>query len=141
MVVVGKLHMGDFIGPGTRVAATEDLKVCFNFLIDSFSFAIRLRMVGSGKGEIVVEEFAKLLGKGGSELWATIRDDFVIEPKMKVDFVEKEGSYPFGSDGFLCGAENHPLCKAMVNHNQQGIETRGDREVSDEVTRDLLERV
>ena len=26
---------------------------------------------------------------------------------MKVDFVEKEGGYPFSSDGFLCGAENY----------------------------------
>ena len=53
--------------------------------------------------------------------------------------MEKEGGSPFSSDGFLCGAENYPLCKAMVDHNQQGIETRGSREVSDEVTGDLLE--
>ena len=52
---------------------------------------------------------------------------------MQIDFVEKEGSYPLSGDGFLCGAENYPLRKAMVDHDQQQIKTRGDREVSDEV--------
>ena len=53
--------------------------------------------------------------------------------------MEEEDSYPFGSDHFLSGAENYPLHKAMVNHNQQGIEAREGREVSDQVAGDLLE--
>ena len=68
-----------------------------------------------------------------------IGDDFVIESKSEVYFVEKEGGYPFCSDGFLSGAENYPLCKAMVDHDQQRIEARGSRKVSDKVTGDLLE--
>ena len=48
--------------------------------------------------------------------------------------MEKESCYPFGSDGFLCGAENYPLCKAMVDHNQQGIKNGGGREVGNEIT-------
>ena len=74
-------------------------------------------------------------------MWATIRDNFVIEPEVEVDFVEKEGGYLLGSDGFLGGAENYPLCKGMVNHNQQRVKARGCGEVGDEVTRDLLEGV
>ena len=35
------------------------------------------------------------------------------------------------SDGFLGGAENYSLYKAMVDHNQQRIKARGNREVSD----------
>ena len=70
---------------------------------------------------------------------ASVRDDFVIKAKAKVDFVEKERGNTFSSDVFLCGAENYPLCKPMVDHNQKGIEAGGDREVSDEVTGDLLE--
>ena len=58
---------------------------------------------------------------------------------MKVYFVEKEGGYPFYSDSFLYGAENYPLSKAMVNHDQQRIKTRGHREVGDKVIGDLLE--
>ena len=72
VVVVGELHMGDFVGPGTRVGPTEDLKVCFNLLVDMFGFAVRLRMVGGGKGEVVVEKFAKLFGKGRGELGASV---------------------------------------------------------------------
>ena len=60
---------------------------------------------------------------------------------MSIDFVEEKGSYSFSGDGFLSGAENYPLSKAMVNHNQQGVKAKGHREVSDEVTGDLLEGV
>ena len=52
--------------------------------------------------------------------------------------MEKEGCYSLGSDGFLGRAENYPLCKAMVDHDQQGIEARGSGEVSDHAVRDLL---
>ena len=53
--------------------------------------------------------------------------------------MEKEGGYSLSSDCFLCGAENYPLHKAMVDHGQQRVKARGDGKVSDEVTRDLLE--
>ena len=53
--------------------------------------------------------------------------------------MEEEGSYPFGGDRFLGGAENYPLCKAMIDHDQERVKARGGGEVSDEVTRDLLE--
>ena len=46
VVVVHEFGMGDFIGPGTRVGATEDPKVCFNLLVDTFCLSIRLRVVG-----------------------------------------------------------------------------------------------
>ena len=47
-----------------------------------------------------------------------VRDDFIVQSKVEVNFVQKEGSYPLGGDGFLGGAENYPLHKAMVEHNQ-----------------------
>ena len=53
--------------------------------------------------------------------------------------MKKECSNPFGSDCFLSGAENYPLCKAMVNHDQQRVKAGGKGKVSDEVTGDLLE--
>ena len=70
---------------------------------------------------------------------ASVRDDLVVEAKAKVYFVEKECSNAFGSDVLLCGTENYPLSKPMVNHNQKGIEAGGRGEVGDKVTRDLLE--
>ena len=77
-VVVGKLHMGDLISPGTWVGSTEDLEVCFNLLVDTFCFTIRLWMVGSGEGEVIVQEFSKLLGEDRGELQTSIRDDLVV---------------------------------------------------------------
>ena len=76
---MGKLCMGDFVCPGTRVGSTEDAKICFNLLVDTFHFTIRLWVVGGGEREIVVEEFAKFFDEGGCKLRATIRDDFVIK--------------------------------------------------------------
>ena len=61
-----------------------------NFLVNTFSFTIGLGMIGSGEGEVVSKGFSKLLGKGRGELGATVRDDFVIETKPSVDFMEKE---------------------------------------------------
>ena len=71
---------------------------------------------------------------------SAIRDDFIKKSKTKEDLVEKEGRDPFGGNGFLGRAKNYPLSKPMVYHDQERIEARGDREVRDKVTRDLLER-
>ena len=79
VVVVDKLCMGGLIGPGTWVGPTEDLKVCFNLLVNMFCLAIRLEVVGSREGEVIIEEFAKFFGKSRGELWTTIRDDFAIK--------------------------------------------------------------
>ena len=54
--------------------------------------------------------------------------------------MKEKGSYPFGSDGFFSRAENYPLSKAMVDYDQQRVKARGGGEVSDKVTRDLLEQ-
>ena len=74
---MGKFCMRDFVYPGAKVRPTEDLEVCFNFLIDMFCFTIRLRVVCSREGEVIVEEFSKFLGEGRGELWTTIRDDLL----------------------------------------------------------------
>ena len=71
---------------------------------------------------------------------SSVRDDFVIEAEAKVYFVEKECSDAFGGDVFLCGTENHPLSKPMVDHDQKGIKAGRRGEVGDKITRNLLER-
>ena len=67
-----------------------------------------------------------------------IRDDFIVESKVEVDF-EEEGGNTFSGDRLLGRAENYPLCKAMVDHDQQTVKAGREREVSDQVARDLLE--
>ena len=80
-MVVGKLSIRDFVSPGTRVGPTEDPKMCLNLLVDMFCFAVRLGVIGGGKGEVIVEESIKLFGEGRGKLWSSIGDDFVIESK------------------------------------------------------------
>ena len=58
-------------------------------------------------------------------MWASIRDDLVVEAETKVHFVEKECGDTLGGDVFLCRTENHPFSKPMVDHDQKGIETGG----------------
>ena len=72
---------------------------------------------------------------------ASVRDYFVIKAKVKEDFVKEESNDSFCSDGFLCGAENQPLSKPMVNHGQKGVKASRKGKVSDEITGDLLKWV
>ena len=45
-VIVSEFSMGDVIGPRSGVVSTKDPKVRFYFLVYSFSFSVRLGMVG-----------------------------------------------------------------------------------------------
>ena len=51
-----KLSGGKEVHPFPRVVGTEDAKICFNLLIDSFCLSIRLRVICGGEFDIVVEE-------------------------------------------------------------------------------------
>ena len=42
-------------------------------------------------------------------------------------------------NGLLARCKNYPLCKAMVDHDHDRIESRRGGEVGDEVNRELLE--
>ena len=86
-----------------------------------------------------MQEFSEFLSKGGRELRAPIRDYFIKKAKTKEDFVEKEGGDSFSGDRFLGRAKNHPLSKPMVDHDQERIEARGDREIRDKIAGNLLE--
>ena len=53
-VVVGEFCVGDRFGPRCGIIAAKDTEVGFDFLINSFSFAIGLRVIGGGEGEVIV---------------------------------------------------------------------------------------
>ena len=57
-VIVGEFSKGDVLSPRSRVRAAEDLKIGFDFLVHTFSLPISLRVVGSGEGKFITEEFA-----------------------------------------------------------------------------------
>ena len=130
-VIVGEFGVRKSFGPRRRVGTAEDAEIGFYFLVDTFSLSIGLGMVGGGKGEIIVENPSKFLSKCRSKLWTTIRDNLVVKSIAEEDFMEKEGSDSFSGDGFLCGAENYPLSKAMVDHDQERVEAGRGGEVCD----------
>ena len=51
-----KLSDGEEVCPFPRVIGTENVKICFNFLIGPLSLSIYLRMICSGELDIIVEE-------------------------------------------------------------------------------------
>ena len=54
VVIVSEFCVGDRFGPRCRIIAAEDMKVGFDFLVDSFRFAVGLQMIGGGEGEVIV---------------------------------------------------------------------------------------
>ena len=78
------------LGPLVWVVCAEDTEVGFNFLIGSFSLSISLGVIGSKKADVVFEDSSKFSGKGGSELWATIRDEGIMESKAFEHVIKKE---------------------------------------------------
>ena len=57
-VIVGEFCEGDVLSPRSRIRAAEDPKIGFYFLVHTFGLPISLRVVGSGEGKFITEEFA-----------------------------------------------------------------------------------
>ena len=89
VVIVGEFGKGNVLGPGSRVRATEDLKISFYFLVNAFSLPISLRVIGGGEDKFVTEEFPQFSGKGRGKLRSSIRDDFVVETESFENFGEE----------------------------------------------------
>ena len=58
VVIVGEFSEGDVLSPRSRVRAAEDPKICLYFLVHAFGLPISLRVVDSGEGKFITEEFA-----------------------------------------------------------------------------------
>ena len=51
---MSKFCVGDRFRSRCGIIAAEDTKVGFDFLVDSFSFAIRLGVICGGEGKVVM---------------------------------------------------------------------------------------
>ena len=58
VVIVGEFCEGNVLSPRSRIRAAEDLKIGLYFLVHMFGLPISLRVVGSGEGKFITEEFA-----------------------------------------------------------------------------------
>ena len=109
--------------PGLRVVGTEDAEIGFKFLIGSFGLSISWRMVGGGEFDIIFQEMGKLSCECRGEFGTTIRDKGVMKAKAFEYIVKKELSNPGCINGFAARSKNYPLCKAMVDHDQDRIKS------------------
>jgi len=57
------------------------------------------------------------------------------------DMFEKQGGNTGGVNRLGTWDENHPLCKPMVDHNQNRVKTRREQQIHDHVTQNLLKQV
>ena len=96
-------------------------------------------MIGCGECEVVLEYSTQFFCEFRGELRPSIGDDLCVQTEAEEYFVEKEGGNSLSSDSFLRWAENYPLTKAVVHHDQERVKTHGGGKVGDEVTRDLTE--
>ena len=122
------------VSPREWIILAEDPKVDLEFLVDSFSFTISLRVVCGRQGKGVSEEFSEFLCKEGCELGTSVRNNSVIESEPGVYSVIKKGSDVCSSGSFHSWGENYPLCKAMVYHDQYRVKPRGEGKIGDKVT-------
>ena len=137
--VVCEFRHGEEFGPFRRLVLGENLKVGFKFLVDPFGLTVSLGMVGGGEGNVVIEKASKFLCEGGGKLESLIGDDSVVEAEMREDVLEKDLGDVRHGGSFVARAENYPLRKTMVYHDQDRIITVGEGQVSDEIHGDLLE--
>ena len=96
---------------------TENVKICFNFLIGSFCLSVCLRVIHGGEFDIVVEESCQFSGKCRRKLRASVRYQGVMEAKAFQHVVEEMFGYSSHVYSFRARDENYPLHKAMVDHD------------------------
>ena len=69
---------GKELYPFSQVVGTEDAEISLEFLISSLGLTISLRVISSGKANIVLEEMSKFFGEGRSKLRTMVRDESVM---------------------------------------------------------------
>jgi len=97
--------------PGEWIVLAEDPKVDLEFLVDSFSLAVSLRVISSGEGKGVSKKFSEFLCKEGCKLGTSIRDNLVVESKSGVDPVIKEGGDICSGGSFRSWGEITPFVR------------------------------
>ena len=76
--IVVELSSRKELGPRGWIIGTKDPKICFKFLIGSFSLSISLRVVCCGESYIIFEKASEFPSEGGGELGTMIKDNCVI---------------------------------------------------------------
>lgn len=111
------------VEPFLGVIGAEDLEISLNLLISSLGLSIGLGVICGREANIVSKDVSEFPSKGRGKLWASIGDNGVMKSEVFEYKVEKELSYSIGINSFKARSKDYPLCKAMVNHDHQGVKT------------------
>ena len=82
-------------------------------------------MIGGGEGDVIVEKAGEFSCESGGELGSSIGDYPIVEAEVREDMLEKDLGDVCSRGGFVARAENYPLRKTVVYHNQNRIIAMG----------------
>ena len=101
--LMSKFCHGKQLGPFFGFIRSEQPQIRFQFLIYPFRFPVHLRMVGCGKGNIVLKKAGEFSCEGRGELWSSIGDYLGMETKSRKNIGEKKLGHPFRINVFVQG--------------------------------------
>jgi hypothetical protein len=91
MVVVSELCDGQPVCPVCLHMVNVQMKILFQFLIDSLSLSINLEVISSGQGCLHSKQLVQSMGELSHELSSSVRDYF-LSPSMVLPHVILEKS-------------------------------------------------
>ena len=90
-------------------------------MVDPLGLTVGLWVIGGREGNVVFEEMSKFTSEGRGKLGSSVRDDSVMETELWEDMLKKDLGDVRSGGSFVARAENYPLRKTMVYHNQNRI--------------------
>ena len=96
-------------------------------------------MIGGREGNVVVKKAGEFSGECGSELGSSIGDDSVMKAESGKDVLKKDLGDVRRGGSLVARAENYPLRKTVVYHDQDRIVAVGGGKIRDKIHGDLLE--
>ena len=106
---MAEFHNWDEGGPSFWIVRTEDPHVNLEFLIDSFSFSISLRMVGHTSKGPETKDLCNFLEDLRRELGTSVGKERVGETKVLKHVINKILSGGLGINRFVTRNANYPL--------------------------------
>ena len=91
--IVLELGRGKELRPLVRVIGTEDMEVSFYFLVGWFGLSVGLRIIGSGKTNIVFKESGEFFGECRGGLWSSVRDESIVKSEAFERDRKRVGQY------------------------------------------------
>jgi len=108
-------------------------EILFEFLINPFRLAIRLRVVSHGEGLINIQKGTKVMSEGSGELGTMIRDEFTGKTEAFPYMVTIESCHAVCCNSRVTRSKDSGFGNIMINEDSDGVEAVGLGEFGDEI--------